>query len=320
MVSPAFNQLVGQLAASELLSQAIERQRVAPAYLFTGPEGVGRALAARQFALALLNPRGSEAIARQVVHRNHPDLLWLEPTYLYQGKQVPASQLAASDRPRARPQIRLEQIRELVRFLSRPPLEAPQALVVLEQAETMAEAAANGLLKTLEEPGAATLVLIAPSEEALLATLVSRCQRIAFTRLTTAQMQQVLSQACPEVLSQPAILELADGSPGAAIAHWQQLQSLPTDLIERCCQLPDQPRFALELAQQIQQNLDLESQLWLTGYLQHHLWGQTEQPAPLQIQRLQILEQTRQRLLGYVQPQLVWEVAYLELMKTHPTC
>ncbi len=48
-------------------------------------------------------------------------------------------------------------------------------MVVIEDAETMAEPAANGLLKTLEEPGKATLILIAPSPEALLPTLVSRC-------------------------------------------------------------------------------------------------------------------------------------------------
>ncbi len=72
----------------------------------------------------------------------------------------------------------IEQIREITNFLSRPPLESSRSVVVIEQADTMTESAANALLKTLEEPGKATLILIAPSPSSLLPTLVSRCQHI----------------------------------------------------------------------------------------------------------------------------------------------
>jgi hypothetical protein len=92
----------------------------------------------------------------RVRQRNHPDLLWVEPTYMNQGKRLSTKEAEeAGLKRKAPPQIRLEQVREIGEFLSRPPLEAGRSVVVLEQAETMGEGAANGLLKTLEEPGKA---------------------------------------------------------------------------------------------------------------------------------------------------------------------
>lgn len=304
MVSPDFSPVIGQLQARELLEQALTRQRIAPAYLFAGPPGVGRALTARQLIRSLLG-------AYHQSLGNHPDLLWLQPTYLQNNKLFTAADLIAQGQslPKTRPQVRLEQIRQLSRFLSRPPLEAPRSVVVIEQAETMAEAAANGLLKTLEEPGLATLILIAPSETALLPTLVSRCQRIPFYRLTTTQMSQVLHQAgASEVLSFPPLVELAAGSPGAAINHWQQWQAIPSELRQACLGLtpPISLRHGLELARDISQGLDVESQIWLLDLMQQTLW-QNQRNIP----HVERLEAARQHLKQYVQPRLVWEVVML---------
>ena len=188
---------MGQSHAVELLQQAIATERIAPAYLFAGPSGTGRALAAQCFAQELLccgQSRNHHALVRQkVIDSNHPDFLWVQPTYLHKGRAISAAEAAEMGLKRkATPQIRLEQIRKITQFLSRPPLEAPRTVVVIEEAQTMAEAAANGLLKTLEEPGKATLILIAPSRETLLPTLISRCQHIAFYRLPQQQMIAVL--------------------------------------------------------------------------------------------------------------------------------
>ncbi|HZG40283.1 MAG TPA: DNA polymerase III subunit delta', partial [Nodosilinea sp.] len=192
MVRPQFDDLVGQATAVALLCRAIEQQRVAPAYLFAGPHGVGRRLAAERFAEILFAPEAaapSPILRRRLAQRNHPDLLWVEPTYLHQGRLIGASVAAEEGISRkSPPQTRLEQVRQIAQFLGRPPLEAPRAVVVIEAAETMAEGAANGLLKTLEEPGQATIVLIAPGPQSLLPTLVSRCQTIPFQRLNATNM------------------------------------------------------------------------------------------------------------------------------------
>jgi len=315
MLASAFTSLIGQPQAVELLSCAVERDRIAPAYLFAGTPGVGRRLAAYGFVELLLAPDPQvrlPALNHRIQQGNHPDLLWVEPTYLHQGKRVSIAEAAELGiKRKSPPQIRLEQIREITQFLGRPPLESPRSVVVLTQAETMADAAANGLLKTLEEPGQATLILIAPNVESLLPTLVSRCQRIPFRRLNVQEMEQVLTQARQaDLLQQPEILALAQGSPGAAIAHWQQLQTIPPDLLKAVTQPPPTLRHALELARRIANDLDTEAQLWLVDYLQHYYWQQHGQPA-----LLDALEQARHYLVIYVQPRLVWEVTFMGMLR-----
>ncbi|ARV60834.1 DNA polymerase III subunit delta' [Nostocales cyanobacterium HT-58-2] len=301
-----FAPLIGQQQAVELLTQAVAKNRVAPAYLFVGPDGVGRSLAARCFVELLFN-----SDQNRVRQGNHPDLFWMQPTYLHQGQRLTATQAAEKGLKRkAPPTIRLEQIREITEFLSRPPLEAPRQVVVLEQAETMAEAAANALLKTLEEPGQATLILIAPSIESVLSTLVSRCQRIPFYRLDAAAMTQVLTQTGHgEILQHPAVLSVAAGSPGYAITSYQQLQAVPPELLKTITQLPFSYRQALELAKQIDKDLDTEAQLWLVDYLQQSYWQQKCQPS-----MIKQLEQARKFLLCYAQPRLVWECTLLSFI------
>jgi DNA polymerase III subunit delta' len=303
-------ELIGQSQAIELLTRAVAQERIAPAYLFAGAHGVGRSLAAHYFASLLLapTPNPSRLLQQRIQQRNHPDLFWVEPTYLHNGKRLSAAEAAEQGLKRkSPPEIRLEQVREVARFLGRPPLEASRAVVVLEDAETMAEPAANGLLKTLEEPGRATLILIAPSAESLLPTLVSRCQRIPFQRLDGTAIAQVLTQTGnAEILQHSEVMALAQGSPGAAIAQWQQRQAIPPELLALVTQPPQSLRQALDLARQVAQALDTESQLWLVDYLQYHYW-ETQRRSSY----LHHLEKARRCLLQYVQPRLVWEVTFL---------
>jgi len=317
-----FDRLLGQPQAIALLTQAITKNRIAPAYLFVGPEGVGRGLAARCFAEAVfgatLAPSQHATLRSRIDRGNHPDLFWVEPTYLIQNKRVTVSEAEAlGEKRKTPPVIRLEQIREIGQFLARAALEGPRSLVVLEQANSMAEAAANALLKTLEEPGQATLILLAPTIDSLLPTLVSRCQRIPFRRLSLEQMQHVLSgteQA--EVLAHPDILALAEGSPGTAIAHWHYQQQIGPELLQQLRQRPQNPRQALALAQQLSRELELESQLWLIGYLQQQYWrGRDRQPTrTVDLLPLHLLEQARSYLLQNVGPRLVWEVTLMKMV------
>ncbi|MCJ8282849.1 MAG: ATP-binding protein, partial [Rivularia sp. ALOHA_DT_140] len=162
----SFAPVIGQTQAVELLKQAVAKDRIAPAYLFVGSPGIGKSLTARCFLELLFtqNNRDITVVKSKLEKGNHPDLLWVQPTYLHQGKLLSSKEATEKGLKRkAPPIIRLEQIRGITEFLSRPPLESSRNIVVLEQAETMAESAANALLKTLEEPGKATLILIAPT-------------------------------------------------------------------------------------------------------------------------------------------------------------
>ncbi|NEP46910.1 MAG: DNA polymerase III subunit delta' [Okeania sp. SIO2H7] len=310
-----FSELIGQNQAARLLNQAVAQDRIAPAYLFAGPPGVGRALAAKCFIELLFSGGGTkkqdpQKLQRRLEQRNHPDLLWVEPTYLHQGKLLTPKEAAETGLKRkAPPQIRLEQVRDVGRFLGRPPLEAARSAVVLERAETMGEGAANGLLKTLEEPGVrATLILIAPGVDSLLPTLVSRCQRIPFYRLNGENMRRILEKAgCPEILTSAEAIAMAQGSPGEAIACWQQLQEIPAEILQRATEKINSLREGLELAREISKSLDTQGQLWLIDYLQHNLWQRQHQLGVYRRHYLESLEKARRYLLAYVQPRLVWE-------------
>lgn len=318
-----FTELIGQKQAVELLNQAIAQNRIAPAYLFAGPPGIGRGLAAKCFIEQLFSQTSKKPDPQKLQHRieqrNHPDLLWVEPTYLHQGKLLSAKEAAETGLKRkAPPQIRLEQVREISQFLSRPPLEAARTAVVLERAETMGESAANGLLKTLEEPGVrATLVLIAPGVDSLLPTLVSRCQRIPFYRLNGEELRQVLeSLGYGEILASAEMMAIAQGSPGEAIASWQQLQQIPTEILAAATKEKRSIREALELGREISKNLDTEAQLWLLDYLQHSFWRRQQELGEYRRQDLQQLDRAKRCLRSYVQPRLVWECTLMAMCES----
>ena len=309
-----FEDLLGQTRAVALLEASLVKGRLAPAYLFAGPDGVGRRLAALRFLEGVLaGLQGDAGIRRRLQEGNHPDLLWVEPTYQDKGQLVPASKAEELGLARrAAPQLRLEQIRDVSRFLSRRAVETRGCVVVLEDAEAMAEGAANALLKTLEEPGEGLLILIAAKPEQLLTTIRSRCQQIPFTRLSSEQLAVVLER-CGEpapTADPPELLELAAGSPGGLLRCRQAWAALPEGLAARLLDLAAaaEPLQALALARDLAEALDAEQQLWLLGWWQLALW---RRQAPVaQLQRLELL---RSQLRAYVQPRLAWEVALLEL-------
>ena len=311
-----FQGLVGQGKAIKLLERAVELNRIAPAYLFSGVAGIGRSQAARSFAQILLSidvaPEKLANVEHKIITGNHPDLLWVEPTYLSKGEVYTAAQAAEKGlQYKTPPKIRIEQIRSLTQFLNRPILEANRKVIVIEDVQTMAESPANALLKTLEEPGNATLILIALDADALLTTLVSRCQKIQFYPLAEAKLKQILEQEGHiEIINHPEILAIAQGSPGKAIAAWQQLQTIPEELLQQLKTSISSPLAAFNLAKSISGELDSASQLWLVDYLQHYHWQQNQQ-----VQMMEQWEKTRRYLLSYVQPRLVWECALLNLLK-----
>jgi DNA polymerase-3 subunit delta' len=171
-----FSRILGHERQKEILGRALASGRLAHAYLFEGPEGVGKRLTALSLARAVFCLEGVGcghcAACQKVDHGNHPDLHILE------------SEGAA---------IKIEQIRNLQKELSFRPLEAPKKICLLDGAEKLNPAAGNALLKTLEEPsGDALLILLTHQPERVLGTIRSRCQRLPFSRLPRVRIEEIL--------------------------------------------------------------------------------------------------------------------------------
>jgi len=218
----SFESLAGQDQARTLLDRVFSSGRQAHAYLFRGPDGVGKKRAAVLTAARLncAEPNeqgacGACASCKKMRSGNHPDFVVISPE---------------------NGTIKIERTRELCRSLSYPPYESNLRVVLIEDVHTMTVEAANCLLKTLEEPPEKNLlILTAESSRELLPTIVSRCQTIAFYPLTPRQCARVISAKRPGMGDDEALLlaELAGGSPGTAlILKHEELLDLYQSLIE----------------------------------------------------------------------------------------
>jgi DNA polymerase-3 subunit delta' len=157
--------IVGHDWAVALLRQSLAIDRVAHAYLFTGPPQIGKTRLARILAQALNctqqpAPCGHCPACHKIEQNNHPDV------HLILGEGAGGS-------------IKIEQVRALQREVVLKPYEARHRVLILRQVDRATTEASDSLLKTLEEPPAhVVLVLTAVHAEALPSTVVSRCQRL----------------------------------------------------------------------------------------------------------------------------------------------
>jgi len=192
---------VRQLRASAVAGQP------AHAYLFSGPDGVGKATLARALTASLVcdAPENGDACGvcpecTRLAAGTHPDV-----------------RLVAREEDRR--DIRTEQAREVTRWLMLRPLMAARKVAVVDDAECLNEHGQNALLKTLEEPpGAAVLVLCVTDASLLLPTVRSRCQRVTLERVPADVVDRLLAaRGVPDDV-RATVVARADGSPGRAVA------------------------------------------------------------------------------------------------------
>ncbi|MBE2253985.1 MAG: DNA polymerase III subunit delta' [Myxococcus sp.] len=187
-----------QERAVSALESALARGHVHHAWLFQGPEGVGKELAAVGLAQALCcteQPNvgcGACASCRRVEKRNHPDVTLVMP----EDEQVQRGLAGRSDFERTPSRdIRIEQIRQLQERLAFRALESKTKVAILVAAHAMNASAQNALLKTLEEPPAGTvLILVSSAPEKLLPTIRSRCSKASFGPLPVAFLTEHIKQ------------------------------------------------------------------------------------------------------------------------------
>lgn len=321
-----FSEIQGQEKAIHILQCAIQNSHIAHAYLFTGPEGVGKkqtALALAQYLnctspdLQTFVSCGRCPSCIQSISGSHPDLLILEPD----GNS-----------------IKIEQIRTLLSKVSLRSYENTYKVVLINDAHLMTEQAANCLLKTLEEPTDNTVFLLITSQvQNLPVTILSRCQQISFNLLSPSMIQDILQKLHPERQSQIGLVTaLAKGSVSTAenllaneeIAEARQdfynllirlAQSSPAQIIGWCEQWDKNKKMVkalLELGQ-----LWYHDALMITTAGQIQLLVNQDYLAPLKSQKitpqhlLQILQyfQTGMaQLESNASPRLVLEITLLK--------
>ena len=229
---PIFDGVVGQELALAVLRQALVTGPT-HAYLFVGPMGVGKTDAALEFAAALCCPDhgcGECDTCRRVREGLHPDVEVVAPEGSF---------------------VLVDQIREINRDIALRPFEATARVYILLHAESMNKEAANAFLKTLEEPPPhAYLLLVSDAPDELLPTVVSRCQRVPFSRTPTALLARHLAaEHGLSELDAQAFSRVAQGN----LAYGRSLASSPSaraqraQLIEWARRVPEDSLLDVEL-------------------------------------------------------------------------
>ena len=209
----SFNQIKGLNAPIEVLKSALERGRIPASYLFSGPEGIGKSLAARNFAKAVncLNRVGSDACdacasCRKIDGNNHPDIHLIPPVDKVEGEEESGDA------------IKIEHVRALQDRIYLRPYEGKYKVFIIDNAHLLTLDASNAFLKTLEEPPANSLmILITSKPQMLLSTIVSRCQQVKFPALSVQLLEGILRDQGVDGILSHYLAHFCEGRIGRAL-------------------------------------------------------------------------------------------------------
>lgn len=196
----------GNHKAVKLLDQMISGKRWSQAYIFSGPESVGKFMLAKMFSCAVINKEMHSAMLGNTdEERSLPlDLIILEP-------EVEEKKGIKKEK-----KIEIERVREIQKELALFPYQGRCKVLIINNAHKMTENSQNALLKTLEEPNLTTAVILVTHEEGrILPTIKSRCQKITFNLVSAEEIEKKIMSTSGSIDSEE-IIRLSLGRPGLA--------------------------------------------------------------------------------------------------------
>ncbi|MFN3534036.1 MAG: DNA polymerase III subunit delta' [Desulfatiglandales bacterium] len=202
-----FEVVLGQSRVVKYLKRAIQKNRIAHAYLFVGPEGVGKTLVAKLLAAQVMGQDCNGCLVcgrcKSILWGNHPDLLTVTPL---------------------NKEVTIEQIRSLREEILNPPFEAPTRFILMQYAHKMTLEASNAFLKVLEEPNKGNVfILESPDEGLLLPTIVSRCVKLPFGPISKEEVAVFLREKYDLVPDEAqALAAISNGSIKKAIQFMEK--------------------------------------------------------------------------------------------------
>jgi DNA polymerase-3 subunit gamma/tau len=218
-----FDDVVGQEHVVKTLRHAIESDRIANAYLFIGPRGIGKTTLSRIFAKALncLNPKGVEPCGECVNCRE-----------IAAGRSLDVTELDAASHNK------VDDVKPIIESVEFKPATSRFKIYIVDECHMLSNAAWNALLKTLEEPPPHVRFIFATTEgDKVLPTIISRCQRFDLRRIQTNDIVARLRHVCGrEGISaeEDALLAIARGAEGGmrdALSSLDQLISFRGDKV-----------------------------------------------------------------------------------------
>ena len=246
--------LVGHTKVKNVLTASVLGNRVGHAYIFEGPEGVGRLTAAKAFSKLLLceNPAEGEACGvckscSMCQSGNHPDV------------QIITNQLYDSTKKST--DVLVDTVRNMKKDVYIKPFSAERKIYIVPRAHTMNLHAQNSLLKVLEEPPEyCTIILIAENSNMFLPTILSRAVPLRFFPLSNSEVEGYLSREYPQMGDQAsAVAAMSGGCIGKArrIAESEDVMQLRDELFQKVTGLAGKgSRAAYDLMLFLKQNKD----------------------------------------------------------------
>ena len=297
------------------LKKIVEENLISNAYIFYGPDNIGKKETALRFIAEIMRTNNSDLQGySKIKENNYPDYLYIEPTYISKGNIINKSELDKEKNQKARPLIRIEQIRNIKIFLSKKSIQSTKKFILIEDAHLLNESSSNCLLKTLEEPTNGVFILLTSRLNLLLDTIISRCQIIRFKPYSDQELKQLLEQSnhdTSDLLTNKDVLEnltfISNGSPGELFVNLDIWTKIP-EMIKNDINLPLKSfENILFLAKNISE-LDLNQQEFLINYMQKNWWNITKDKTIIET-----LESIKNNIISKVQPRISWEVGLLKI-------